>query len=459
LDEAAGCYQQAVKLQPGNARALVNLGQIFKTLGQLDAAIACFDRAIAIAPDLADARSGKIYTLLYHPKCEASHLLWENLLWNQWHCKPLRATRRGHVIDRSTDRKLRIGYVSPDFRDHVAGLYLLPLLKAHDRQRFEVYCYSNVRRHDAVTEQFAACATAFRDIGDMTDERAEQVIRDDRIDILVDTTLHMGGNRLLLFARKPAPVQMTFCGYPGTTGLETIDFRLTDPYLDPPEAGDAMYAERSIRLAASFWCYQPTDDSPAVRALPALESGKITFGCLNNFCKINDGVFSLWARTMQAIPDSRLLLLAPAGSARQRVLEKMKGQGIDAARIEFVDHQPRRQYLETYSRVDIALDTFPYNGHMTSLDGFWMGVPVVTLIGQTAVGRAGWSQLSNLGLAELAAREPVEFVKIASDLGCDLPRLSCLRATLRQRMQASPLMDAAGFARAVEGAYEKAWRE
>ncbi|HET6248557.1 MAG TPA: tetratricopeptide repeat protein [Tepidisphaeraceae bacterium] len=455
LDESAACYQRAVALQPGDVKACVNLAQVLKMTGQLDGAIEYFDRAIALAPHMPDARSGKIYTLHYHPKCNAAQLLWENLLWNQCHAKPLRGIRRGHDIDPSPNRKLRIGYVSPDFRDHVAGLYLLPLFKAHDREKFEIYAYSNVARSDAITRQFQSHCDFWRDIAGVDDERAERMIRHDRIDILVDTTMHMGGNRLLLFARKPAPIQVTFCAYPGTTGLETMDFRMTDPYLDPPEAGDLFYSERSIRLPDSFWCYQPLDEEPMVGPLPAIANGHITFGCLNNFCKINDGVLSLWAKVLHAMANSRLLLLAPQGSAQNKVLKTLGRDGIAAGRIDFVDFQPRRQYLETYNRIDIALDTFPYNGHTTSLDAFWMGVPVITLIGQTAVGRAGWSQASNLGLTELAARDAGQFVEIAAKLALDRGRLIALRQTLRERMRKSPLMDAARFAHGVEAAYQQ----
>jgi protein O-GlcNAc transferase len=292
------------------------------------------------------------------------------------------------------------------------------------------------------------------------------MIRTDRIDILVDLTMHMRQNRLLAFARKPAPVQVAWLAYPGTTGLSTMDYRLTDPHLDPPAVSpveppgtdESVYAERTIRLPDTFWCYDPLATEPAVNPLPALETGRITFGCLNNFCKVNDNLLSLWAKILRQVENSRLLLLAPMGNCRPRTLEHFRNDGVDPARIEFVEFQSREKYLATYNRIDLGLDTFPYNGHTTSLDSFWMGVPVITLVGNTPAARAGWCQLSNLGLAELAGRTPDEFVRIAVELASDLPRLQQLRSTLRARMEQSPLMDAPKFARNIEAAYRQMWR-
>src|SRR5262249_31125231 len=274
----------------------------------------------------------------------------------------------------------------------------------------------------------------------LSDQQMAELIRSDGIDVSIDLELHAAHNRLLVFARKPAPVQVSWLGYPGTTGLPTIDYRLTDPYLDPPGLFDAFYSEESLRLPETFWCYNPPPDAVPVSALPALESGAITFGCLNNFCKVNDGCLSLWAEVLRAVPRSRLLLLAPPGQARDPVLSALGRGGIAAARVEFVDPRPRPEYLKLYHRIDLGLDPLPYNGHTTSLDAFWMGVPTLTLVGRTVVGRAGWSQLCNLGLKELAAETPGQFVALAARVAADLPRLQELRATLRQRMQQSPLM-------------------
>jgi predicted O-linked N-acetylglucosamine transferase (SPINDLY family) len=268
----------------------------------------------------------------------------------------------------------------------------------------------------------------------------------------------------MALARKPVPVQVTFAGYPGTTGLQTIDYRLTDPYLDPPGQNDADYVEQSIRLPDSFWCYDPVAMSigltapPDIGPLPARSAGHITFGCLNNFCKVNDGVLALWARVLLAVPTSQLLLSAQPGVSRQRVLARLAREGIEQNRVQFTAILPREQYLRQYHRIDVGLDTLPYNGHTTSLDAIWMGVPVVTLVGQTVVGRAGLSQCSNLGLKELVADTPEQFVQIAANLAGDLDRLEALLTTLRARMLQSPLTDAVGFTRNIEAAYRQMWR-
>jgi predicted O-linked N-acetylglucosamine transferase (SPINDLY family) len=339
----------------------------------------------------------------------------------------------------------------------VVGLNLLPLFRAHDHRQLEIFCYADVIRPDHLTQRFQAHADVWRNLLGQTDDQVAQLVREDRIDVLVDLALHTAYNRLLVFARKPAPVQVSFAGYPASTGLPAIDYRFTDPYLDPPALDYSDSAEELVRLPDSFWCYDPLTDEPAVNSLPAHANGFVTFGCLNNFVKINDRVLALWAQVLRAVEGSRLLLLAPEGHFRRHTLERLEQLGISAARVVFVAHQPRPRYLELYHGIDLMLDTFPYNGHTTSLDALWMGVPVVTLVGGTTVGRAGLSQLTNLGLPELAAQAPEEFVRIAVQLAGDLPRLAGLRATLRERMQSSPLMDAPRFARGIEAAYRTMW--
>jgi predicted O-linked N-acetylglucosamine transferase (SPINDLY family) len=286
------------------------------------------------------------------------------------------------------------------------------------------------------------------------------MIRGDRIDVLVDLNLHMAGSRLLTFARRPAPIQVTWLGNPGTTGLSAIDYRLTDPHIDPPGETDAHYAERSVRLPDSFWCYDPlTDAGPEINELPALSGEPFTFGCLNNFTKVNAGSLTLWSVLLRATPGSRLLLLAPSGQPRDRVLVHLEREGVGKERVAFVDRQPRAEYLRTYHRIDLSLDPLPYNGHNTSLDAAWMGVPTVTLVGPTAVGRAGLSLLRNLGLPNLAAQSPEEYVAIAAGLAGDLSRLAGLRESLRGRMATSPLMDGPRIARGVEAAYRQMWHD
>jgi predicted O-linked N-acetylglucosamine transferase (SPINDLY family) len=260
-----------------------------------------------------------------------------------------------------------------------------------------------------------------------------------------------------MFARKPAPVQIAWLAYPGTTGIKAMDFRLTDPWLDPHDSDSSCYTERSLRLADTFWCYEPHIVDLEPNKLPALSNGFITFACLNNFCKVSDASLRTWAKVMARVKDSRLLLLSPQGQHRQHVLAQLAQGGISHDRVEFIAYLPRRDYLSTYHSVDLCLDTLPYNGHTTSLDSYWMGVPVVTQVGNTVAGRAGWSQLNNLGLPELAAIDDDSFVDIAFHLATDIPRLSELRQRLRHMMENSPLMDKQRFARSMENVFKQAW--
>ena len=458
LDDAVTCYRHALRWDPAYSEAHNNLGNALKDQGALDEAVASFRKALELKPDDHAAHSNLLYTLVFCPGYDAQAILEEHRYWNRRFAEPLARLMQPHSNDCSFHRRLRIGYVSPDFRDHAQAFFMLPLLSAHDHENFEIYCYADVARPDEITARLRSLADVWRSIAGLSDEQVAGLVRGDGIDILVDLTMHMAGNRLLVFARKPAPVQVTWLAYPGTTGLSTIDYRLTDAYIDPPGLHDHNYSEESIRLPGAFWCYDPLAAEPAVSALPAVENGCITFGCLNNFCKVNDSVLKLWARVLMAVDGSRLLLLAPEGLVRGRTLDLLEREGVSRERVTFVARQPRPRYLELYDRIDIGLDTFPYNGHTTSLDGFWKGVPVVTLAGDTPVARAGLSLLTNLGLPELVAETPDQFVSIAVALAGDLPRLAELRATLRDRLRAAPLSDAPRFARVVEAAYREIWR-
>jgi protein O-GlcNAc transferase len=490
LDEAVAAYRQAIAMKPDFAEAMVNLGIALRNQRQLEASIKSFRNAIALQPnhaiahgnlaaalaedgqftrsvsefakalalnpDDATTHSNLIFLQMFLPEFDSTMIRQELARWNDRHAKPLQKLIQPHANDRTANRRLRIGYVSADFRDHVIGRNVLPLLSQHDRAQFEVFCYSNVSLADRLTVEFQKYADGWRDIRSCSNEEAAEVIRRDRIDILVDLSLHTSNHRLLVFALRPAPVQVTFAGYPGSTGLEAIDYRLTDPFLDPPDGVDEFRVEKPVRLPKSFWCYEPGIELP-VNSLPADANSHVTFGCLNNFTKVNDGVVRLWSQVMRAVESSRMLLLCPEGAARERLLALFEREKVDRRRIEFAANCPRPKYLELYHRIDVGLDTFPYNGHTTSLDSYWMGVPVVTLVGSRIVGRAGISQLSNLGLPELIARTADEYVRIATSLAADLPRLAAIRASLRQRMERSPLMDAAGFARGIEAAYREMW--
>jgi protein O-GlcNAc transferase len=459
FENAVETYQIALQLKPDYAEARSNLAGVLKDLGQFDAAIAEYRMALQLKPDLAHVHSNLIYSLYYHPRYDAAMILEECRQWNALHADSLKPFIRPHTNNPDLQRRLKIGYVSADFWQHASAFFLHPLLSCHNHQIFEIYCYAQIAKPDSQTERLQAYADHWRSTTGMSDENLAQQIRQDQIDILVDLKLHTANNRLLVFARKPAPVQLTWLGYPGTTGLNTIDYRLTDPYLDPPGAADEPYTEKSIHLPETFWCYDPLDDQPPVNQLPALSNGYVTFGCLNQFRKVNEGVLELWMKLLHTVLHSRLLLFVPQGQVRDRLLLQFQKAGIALTRVEFLDRQSRREYLNLYHRIDLSLDTFPCNGHTTGFDSLWMGVPFVTLVGTNAMGRAGWSQLCNLDLRELAADSPQKYVAIAAELAHNLPRLAKLRAALRDRMRQSPLMDAARFTRNVESVYRDIWKK
>jgi predicted O-linked N-acetylglucosamine transferase (SPINDLY family) len=454
VDEADAALQLAIQLKPNYAEAYGNLANVLKEKGQLDRAIAAYRRAIELSPANAVIHSNLVHTVYFHPDYGQAELLRENHDWVARHAQPLQSFIRPHKNTRDPDRRLRIGYVSPDFCSHSQSFFTIPLFASHDSDHFEIFCYSDVAKPDSITQRLRAASNTWRNTIGLADSKLADLVRSDRIDILVDLTMHMARNRLLVFARKPAPVQVTWLAYPGTTGLDAIDYRLTDPYLDPPQTGDEFYSEKSIRLPNAFWCYDPMSAEP-FGELPAARNGYITFGSLNNFCKVNDGVLALWSRVLAAVPDSRLILLSPQGIHREQVIQKL---GVQPFRVEFVQRMKRDRYLQTHDRFDIVLDTFPSNGHTTNLDALWMGVPVVTLRGQTAVSRGGASILSNVGLTEFIAENPDQYLSIATGLAGDLSKLAELRSSLRTRMERSPLMNARQFAADIEAAYRRMWR-
>ncbi len=458
LDKAIQSYRTALEIKPDSAQVYNNLGGVLKDTGRMDEAVACYRRSIALAPDYTEAHSNLIFSLIFHPAFDDKTILDEVKQFSA-RLSPLRISRCSHIgHDYTSDRRLRIGYVSPHFRYHCQSLFTIPLLSNHDHRQFEIYCYAQLSQSDEFSKRLTTYADVWRSTIGKSDEQLSEIIANDRIDILIDLTMHMDKGRPMLFARKPSPVQVAWLAYPGTTGIPEMDYRLTDPWLDPPEMGDERYTEKTIRLPDTFWCYDPLISGLQPNALPALSAGYVTFGSLNNFCKVSDDTLNRWGQVMARVPSSQLILLAPTGIHRQRVLDLLGRYGIAAERIKFVEFQPREQYLKTYHCIDICLDTLPANGHTTSLDAYWMGVPVVTKVGHTVVGRAGWSQLNHLGLTELAAFDDQTFIDTAVSLTFDLPRLSLLRDTLRSRMEASPLMDGKRFATAIETAYRQIWQ-
>jgi protein O-GlcNAc transferase len=456
FDEATAAYQCIIRLDSNLPDAHDGLGFCLAMTAQIEQSLLAYRRAVELAPNSPEYHSHLIQTLQYDPRCTREQFSEACHKWAQRHAEPLKLFHRPHINDRSVSRPLRIGYVSADFRNHACAYYLEPLLAYHDHQQFVITCYAEVDAPDDVTKRFQSYADAWNNIIGMSDDSVAELIRHDRIDILVDLNLHTNGNRLLVFARKPAPVQISWLGYPGSTGLPQIDYRISDPYLDPQEIEDSS-PEKILRLPDSFWCYSTQDTDLPVAPLPASTRGYITFGGTNSVCKINDVTLALWGAALQAVKHSRLLILANPGSQRDRMLTLLQQHEISSDRVQFESRKPRRQYLELYNRVDVLLDTFPYNGETTTLDALWMGVPPVTLVGQLPASRAGLSLLSNLDLAHLAAKTSSEFAHVAASLCNDLGSLVKLRAGLRSRLKASALMKGQRFAREMELAFRTAW--
>jgi protein O-GlcNAc transferase len=456
LDEAEESLRAAVALKPDYAEAHSNLGNVVREQGKLDEAIACFRKAIALRPDANAIWSNLLYLLHYHPDFTPERIYREHRAWAEPLEKSLEGEIRRHDNDRSKNRRLKIGYVSADFRVHAAANFLLPLFKHHDPKEVEVICYSGVRRPDAVTAALRQMSHGWRDAFALSDAELAHQIRADRIDLLVDLSVHMAGNRLPVFARRPAPIQITWLGYPSTTGLRSIDYRLTDSLLDPHDRPDC-YSEKSIRMSGSFWCYQPLVDVPAVQELPALQNGYLSFGCLNNFAKVTPGVLECWRKILIAIPTSRMIIHSLEGRHRRTVLEFFRAGGVDPARIEFVGRLSPEKYFQLYHRIDLCLDPFPYPGHTTLLDGISMGVPAIAMTGSTAVSRGAAEILSTVGLADFVARHPPEYVAKAIAAAGDLTQLAKLRSTFRGKLASSRLMDGRQFASELEETYRRLW--
>jgi len=458
IDEAVSVLRKAADLAQNVPEVSANLANALKERGDLDEALALLRKAASTAanPQIA---SNFLFSMHFDPAVGPEELFAAHREWNKSFAAPLVHEILPHQNDQSRDRRLRIGYMSADLRNHPVGRFMLPLLENHNRKSFEIFCYSGTRRPDEISERLKLRCDIWRPIAGASDAQLAQVVREDRIDILVDLAMHTDAGRLLTFARKPAPVQVTYLAYCGTTGLDAIDYRLTDPYLDPPGTNEQFYSEQSVRLTGSYWCYQASADCPPAGALPAATAGFVTFGCFNHAAKVSGQSLQIWRDLLSGVPHSRLMLHAACGEHRRRITEFMAGRGIDSGRLEFVDRVPYTEYSQQYQRIDIALDPFPYAGGTTTCDSLWMGVPVVTLAGRTPVSRSGASILANADLAELVTSSSEQYINTATQLANDIDRLAELRATVRERLMASPLMDARAFTRSVEDAFRKMWAD
>ena len=458
-DEAGACYERVLALQPRMVSAINNLGILYKATGQYEKAMACYRQGLAISPD-ASMYHNLLLVMVYAPGVKPEELAQTA---REFGSEITDTIPRGphRKIDKDPDRRLRIGYVSPDFRKHAVNYFFESLLQNHDRKNFEIYAYSNTAAEDEVTARLRSSFDHWREIRNKDDDQAAAIIEADEIDILIDLAGHTGRNRLLTFARKPAPIQASWLGFPATTGMQAMDYRITDIHAEPPGMTEHLNVEKLWRLPEIFCCFGPRDNPPVnTDAPPFIQNGYVTFGCLNNFSKVTDEVLAAWSRIMARVPGSRLLLeIMGLDSARYRteIDTRIKAAGIDTARVDLLPRRPENQYV-LYNRIDIALDPFPCNGGTTSMDCVWMGVPFVTLAGKHFVSRMGVTILSNAGLPQLIAADTDDYVEKSVALALDKDELATIRAGLREKIRTSPVMDQKRFALHMEDAYRKMWR-
>ncbi|MFL5342395.1 MAG: tetratricopeptide repeat protein [Gemmataceae bacterium] len=453
--EAEEHYREAVRLKPNFVGALNNYGLMLLEAGQIEPSLELLRRAIAGSPEL---HSNFVLALNYHPRLSAAELLAAHRHWAELYADALAPAGPPAPAPPRPDGRLRVGYVSADFRTHPVASFLTAVLPRHDRAAFHVTAYANVQTPDAVTDRLQAAVDVWRPVAGRTNDEVGQMVRDDGIDILVDLSGHTAGNRLQLFARHPAPVQVTLCGYPNTTGLRTIQYHITDSLSDPDGDADAQHTERLFRLPEIGWCSAPPADVPPVSPAPAAQTGRLTFGSLNNLAKVTDVVVATWVRILKAAPTSKLIVVVgQTHLGHDRLAGLFAAAGIDAGRLEFIPRLPLPDYYRLFERIDVALDPFPFNGGVTTRDSLWMGVPVVALAGAASRARQGVCLLTHVGLIEFIAPTLDGYVRIAADLARDPDRLAGIRAQLRDRVRQSPIVQAERYTAHLEAAYRELW--
>jgi protein O-GlcNAc transferase len=456
-DEAEAMLEQARVMDPALATIESALGTLYLRTGRVADARRALRQALDRDPTLHGARSPLLFSLNLTAESDAASIYREH-------------ARTGEVIARSADpgfvswtnrpdpeRKLKIGYVSGDFRKHPIGLLLRPVLERHDRARYEIHCYSNHRTVDDMTRLLQRSVEHWHAIAADTDRAVADQIRRDAIDVLVDLSGHTDHNRLRVFAVHPAPIQVAWLGYLNTTGLATMDYRICDWHTDPEGAPEPLHTERLHRMPHSQWCYAPYYDVPLVTQDRRTDG--LVLGSFNQYMKISDSCLDLWCQILAAMPEARLLALGvPGGSSQDAFRHRIARRNIDPARVDLRDRLGILEYFTAIASVDVALDTYPYNGATTTLDTLWMGVPMVALRGDRGIARGGYSILQSLNLPELIASSPAQYVALNVRLGRDRSWRDRLRTTLRNDLAASPLMDAASFVADLESAYRGMWR-
>lgn len=456
-DEAIMYYRKAVELQPDFFKLYNNLGSALKDQGNLDEAVACFQKALLLEPNAEIIHSNILLTQQYSPDLTPQQVFAEHLRFASHFETPLKPHWPRHDNLRDPEKRLKIGYVSADFRNHPVAFFFEPMLARHDKSQVEVFCYYNHAQHDSFTDRIKSYADHWIPCVAMSDDHLAERIRNDGIDILIDLSGHTAHHRLLTFARKPAPVQATWIGYAGTTGLAAIDYRITDEFSDPSGQTEQFHTEQLIRLPLGA-SYQSPANSPDISQLPALTSERFTFASLNNLAKLNRSVVKLWAQILSAVPHGVLMLGNAGNENTQRNLIDMFAQhGVSPSRLLLQPTMALADYLMLHHQIDLALDPFPYNGGTTTCHSLWMGVPVITLQGENVVSRVGSALMKRAGLPEFVTTSTSEYLSLAVKWAHALPELNELRQSLRERISAGLMPDPVIITRGVEQALRDMW--
>lgn len=491
-NEAIECYQKAVELAPDSYKAYNNMAVMYRESGELEKAITCGEKALAIKPDFAEPyinignalsslgrSTDAIESYRKATDFDSKHAgAYSNLLFSMLYNANITPATLSEEVDRyrraiedefvgqwpkhantcEPGRPLRIGYVSGDFRNHAIAYFIEQILANHNKSEFEIFCYYNHLLQDLVTERLRKFANHWRQVKTLSDEQMAALVQSDRIDILVDLSGHTALNRLSVFARKPAPVQVTWMGYCGTTGLSAMDYRLTDANLDPPGLTERFHTETLIRLPASA-IFQPAAEAPAVERLPARSDNGFTFACLNNPSKLNEPVIALWSRILKAVPGSRMMLGNARAHQEKWLVDLFAKHGVEGERLLLQPRVELPEYLALHNQIDLALDPFPYTGGTTTMHALWMGVPVLTLTGNTSVSRGGAAIMGNFGLPQFVASDEEQYLERAIHFASNLAELEEIRHGLRERIAANPAGNPVAYTRALEDAYRGMWQK
>jgi len=456
-DQALIHCRTATQQRANYVEAINNVAVITEELGLLDESLANYRAALTLRPDYMEIRSGWLLALNYDWRLDPDTIAQEHHLWGKIYTPanpppPFQNTP-------APDRRIRLAYVSPDFRRHPVANFIEAAIESHDREQFDITLFSDVEARDVVTDRLQKLTERWVNVNNMNYRDVYEQIRQHNIDIVVELTGHTARNRLPSLLLRSAPVQVTYLGYPNSIGIPQIDYLITDDIVDPP-GEERLFVEKLARLDGGFSCYRPRDDAPPVMPSRALERGYVTFGSLHSLSKFNPAVMDLWCRVLHAVPNSRMLMFRTTlvNETAERVRGEFAKRGIDPSRVDLRGHVPAEGYLTTYYDIDVTLDVIPWSGHTTACESMWMGVPTVTHLGNRHAARMVASVLHGVGHPEWIGRSLDEYVEIAARLASDISSLANLRLKLREEMAASALCDGPPFARKLEAAYRQMWR-